>query len=227
MVQPATTAVCRFGEMCDPMAGTITALEYQKKNRDRVSIYLDGRFAFGLPAMVAARLAKGQSLSDAEIEALKAAGSVETAYNQVLNYLAYRPRSRYEVVIYLQRRGVDEHQVEAVAGRLERAGLLDDEAFARFWVENRERFRPRGLHALRYELRSKGIADQVIERALASVDPSASAYHAAGKKARQLNHLDQATFERKLVEHLVRRGFDYEVAHEAARRHWTELTETE
>ena len=42
------------------MAGTITALEYQKKNRDRVSVYLDGRFAFGLPALVAAHLARGQ-----------------------------------------------------------------------------------------------------------------------------------------------------------------------
>jgi regulatory protein len=206
------------------MAGTITALEYQKKNRNRVNVHLDGRFAFGLPAIVAARLARGQSLSDAEVEALKAEDAVETAYARALNYLSYRPRSRAEITTYLRRRGVLENQIEVVTDRLERAGLVDDEAFAQFWVENRERFRPRGLHALRYELRHKGISDKVIDRMLAPLDLSASAYRAAAKKARQMSHLDQATFERKLVDYLARRGFEYEVAREAAGRHWTELT---
>jgi regulatory protein len=109
--------------------------------------------------------------------------------------------------------------------RLERAGLLDDDAFARYWVENRERFRPRGLHALRYELRRKGIGDEVIERALASIDVSASAYRAAEAKARQLRHQDPVTFRRKLLDYLARRGFEYEVAQDATERHWTELKE--
>jgi regulatory protein len=209
------------------MAGTITALEYQKRNRNRVNVHLDGRFAFGLPAIVAARLARGQSLSDAEIEALKAEDAIETAYARAINYLSYRPRSRAEITTYLRRRGVIESQIEVVTERLERAGLVDDEAFAQFWVENRERFRPRGLHALRYELRHKGISDKVIDRVLAPVDLSASAYRAAAKKARQMSHLDKATFERKLVDYLARRGFEYEVAREAAGRHWTELTASE
>ena len=53
------------------MAGRITALKYQKRNKDRVNVYLDGRFALGLPAVVAATLKRGQLLSDAEIEALQ------------------------------------------------------------------------------------------------------------------------------------------------------------
>lgn len=205
------------------MAGKITALENQKRNADRISVYLDGRFAFGLPAIVAARLAQGQDLSDAEIEALQDEGAAETAYNRALNYLSYRPRSQAEIEVYLQKRGVPEHQIGAITGRLERAGLLDDDAFAQYWVENRERFRPRGLRALRYELRSKGVSDETIQRALASVDPSESAYRSASTKARQLNHLDRNSFVQKIVEYLVRRGFDFEVAREAAERHWSEL----
>ncbi len=205
------------------MAGKITALEVQKKNPDRVSVYLDGRFALGLPAIVAARLVRGQFLTDAEIEALQDRGEVETAYNKVLDYLSYRPRSRAEVEAYLQKRGVAEPQREPIVERLERAGLLDDEAFAQFWVENRERFRPRGLRALRYELRGKGVGEETIEQALAAVDTSESAYRSASKKARQLKHLDQKTFYRKIVEYLARRGFEYEVARETAERHWTEL----
>jgi regulatory protein len=207
------------------LAGRITSLEYQKRNQDRVSVFVDGRFAFGLPAIVAATLRPDQFLSDADVERLREQGSVEDAYNSALDYLSYRPRSREEVVRHLQRRNTPEPQIEAVAARLQEACLLDDEAFARFWVENRERFRPRGLAALRYELRSKGVADDAIEQATEMLDPVDSAYRAADKKARQLAHLDQATFHRKLVEFLVRRGFEYEVARQAAQRHWEELTD--
>jgi regulatory protein len=209
------------------MAGKITALEVQKKNPDRVSVYVDGRFALGLPAMTAARLAQGQMLSDADIEALQEDGAVETLYHKTLDYLSYRPRSQAEVEDYLRRRGTPDAQIETVVERLKRAGLLDDEAFARYWVENREHFRPRGLRALRYELRNKGIGDETIEQTLASLDSSESAYRSLEKKAHQWSHLDQQTFYRKTVEYLARRGFEYEVAREAAERHWRELVPEE
>jgi regulatory protein len=205
------------------MAGRVTALEYQKKNRDRVSVYLDGRFAFGIPAIVAAGLTRGQFLSDVEIASIQEQGDVETAYHKALDYLSYRPRSRAEVATYLKKRGLPEEQIDAVNERLERAGLLDDVVFAQFWVENRERFRPKGLRALRYELRLKGISNEIIEQALTSVDVSESAYRSAGKKARQVQHLDEREFHRKIVEYLARRGFDYDVAREAAERHWIEM----
>lgn len=205
------------------MAGKITALKYQKKNPDRVSVYLDGRFAFGLPAIVASRLKRGQALSDAEIEALQAEGEADKAYNSALNYLSYRPRSRYEIHTYLQKRGLPQEQIDGVADRLERAGLLDDEAFARFWVENRERFRPRGLRALRYELRIKGVSGEIIDRALDTVDPAESAYRSAEKKARRLRNLDRQTFYRKMIAFLSRRGFAYDVAREATDRYWADL----
>jgi regulatory protein len=203
----------------------ITALKVQQKNRERASVYLDGRFAFGLPAIIAARLQVGQILTEAEIQALQNEGSIESAYSRTLDYLGYRPRSRSEVVSYLKKRGMDEEQIETIVERLERAGLLDDAAFAQYWVENRERFKPRGARALRYELRRKGLADADIEKALESLDASDSAYRSASRKAEQLRHLDRQTFSRKLIEYLARRGFDYGVAQEAANRHWSELAE--
>lgn len=205
------------------MAGKITALKYQKKNRDRASVFIEGRFAFGVPAIVAASLRRGQFLSDAEIDSLREQGSTETAYSQTLNYLSYRPRSRAETVRYLEKRGLSENQIAAVVSRLERASLLDDEAFAQYWVENRERFRPRGTRALRYELRAKGIAEALIDGALAPIDMSASAHRAASRKAQQLSHLDRSAFRKKLVEYLARRGFDYGVAQETADHYWEAL----
>ena len=122
---------------------------------------------------------------------------------------------------------MDEEQIEASFQRLQRAGLLDDAAFAQYWVDNRERFKPRGARALRYELRHKGLADAEIERALESLDASDGAYRSAVRKAEQLRHLDRQTFSRKLIDYLARRGFDYEVAREAADRHWAELAESD
>jgi len=205
------------------MAGKVTALKYQKKRRDRVSVYLDGHFTLGVPEIVAARLKVGQVLSDDEIEALREHGSVEEAYNRALDYLSYRPRSQAEIATYLQRHDIPETQAQEVVERLKSAGLVDDEAFAQFWVENREQFRPRGPRALRYELRRKGIGQEAIDQALEGVDPLADAYQAATRKAQQLSHLDQPEFFRKLVDYLARRGFDYDVAKEVTNRYWLEF----
>ena len=205
------------------MVGRVTALKYQKRRRDRVSVYLDGRFAFGVPEIVAARLKVGQSLSDDEIEALREHGSAEEAYNRALDYLSYRPRSQAEIMTFLQRHDVPDVQAEDVVERLKAAGLVDDEAFAQFWIENREQFRPRGPRALRYELQRKGVGQEAIDQALEGMDPVAGAYQAAAKKARQLSHLDEPQFFRKLVDYLARRGFDYDVAKEVANRYWSEL----
>jgi regulatory protein len=205
------------------VSGKITALKVQQKNRDRVSVYLDGRYAFGLPAVIAAGLSLGRFLSDSDIDLLRDQGSFEDSYNRTLDYLSYRPRSEAEVTEYLRRREVPDDTITAIIQRLRGAGLLDDEAFARFWVENRERFRPRGIRALRYELRRKGITSDAIDQALDDLDTSASAYQAAVKKAHQLSGLERSVFQRKLVEYLARRGFDYDEARQAADRHWSEL----
>lgn len=211
-----------YGRQGFSFMARITALQVQKKNQDRVSVFLDGHFAFGLPAIVAATLKLDQILSDEEIEALKEQGAVEGAYNRALHYLSYRPRSCAEVIAYLQGRDVPESQISEITARLERAGLLDDAEFARYWVENRETFQPRGPRALRYELQARGLDERVIHQALASLDVADSAYRAAAKKARQLAGSDRDRFFRKLIEYLARRGFSYEVARETAERHWTE-----
>jgi len=206
------------------LSGRITALKYQKRDRERVSVYLNGRFAFGVPEIVAAGLKVGQLLSDAQVTELTERGDTEQAYNAALGYLSYRPRSRAELVTYLRRHGATDDQVEAIVQRLEQAGLSGDEAFARFWVENRERFRPRGPAALRHELRAKGVESAAIASALETLDSADGAYRAAARKAQQLRDLDKTTFFRRLVEFLARRGFEYEVAKETAERHWRELT---
>jgi regulatory protein len=193
------------------MAGTITALRFQKRNPDRVNVYLDERFAFGLAAIEAAGLRVGQTLNDEDIARLQKKDDVERAYERALNFLSYRPRSAAEVRRNLREKDIADEVIETVIERLTRAGLLNDREFARYWVENRFEFNPRGARALRHELWEKGVSDSVIAATLAEFDDEAAARKIAESVARRLAHLEPADFRRRLGAYLARRGFSYTV----------------
>jgi len=209
------------------MAHTITALNAQKRNPQRINIYLDGEFAFGLTRIVAAWLEVGQVLSDEKIAQLQAEDAQEVAYQRALNLLSYRPRSTAEIRQNLSRHGVDEKCMDQVLGRLERSGLVNDAQFARLWVENRSEFRPRSQRALSYELRQRGVAAQDIEDALQSLDNQGLACQAALKHARRLKDLEWQDFRKKMYAFLARRGFNYQDSNVAVRRAWREYHENE
>ncbi len=204
------------------MAGKVTALKVQARNKKRANVYLDGAFAFGLPAIVAARLHVGQLLTDAECEDLRRQGTAEQAYERALTFLGYRPRSAEEISRYLTGKQVPEDVIAQVVARLAEAGLLDDRAFARYWVENRESFRPRGSAALRYELRRKGIGDEDIKAAIGDLDETDAAYRVAQSQALRLGQADRATFRRRLGGFLSRRGFSYATVRGVIDRLWRE-----
>jgi regulatory protein len=205
------------------MAGTITALKLQKKNKERVNVYLDGRYAFGLAAIEAAKLRRGQLLSDQEIEGLLERDSFQKAYGRALRFLSYRPRSEAEVRRYLQGKKVPLAIETEVVERLTSAGLLNDQAFANYWVENRESFNPRGRHALQYELRQKGLSEETIALALEDIDEEKSAYHVLISRARRMPPMDRGSFRKKLGSFLRRRGFSYEAINAAIERAWREM----
>lgn len=193
------------------MTRKITALRFQKRNKNRVNVYLDGEFAFGLAAIEAARLKVGETLSDDEIVRLRMKDEIERAYERALDYLSYRPRSEAEVRRNLRKKDVEEEAIDVVIERLTCADLLDDGEFARYWVDNRMRFNPRGLRGLRYELRRKGVARAIIDDVLATVDVQAAARKAVEAGARRLSRFEPREFRRKLQGYLARRGFSYSV----------------
>lgn len=205
------------------MAGLITALQVQKNNQDRVNVYLDGNFAFGLARIVAAWLSIGQSLSDEKIAELRAQDAQEAAYQRALRYLSFRDRSEAELRRYLTDQQVSEEIIEETISRLQRSGLLSDQRFAHTWVNNRSEFRPRGKRALAYELRHKGIEAEDIHQALQLVDEEDMAYRAALKSVRRYQDLTWQEFRQKVCAFLARRGFDYEVASATATRLWAEM----
>lgn len=204
------------------MTRKVTALTPQQRNKERVNIFLDGKFAFGLAAIVAARLKPGQSLSDDQIAHLQSLDEVEEAYNKALSYLSYRPRSKAELERYLKGKKLADESAAQVMERLAQLQLVDDGEFARYWVENREQFAPRSKYALRSELRQKGLSSGDVDAAVGALDEDASAYEAARKRAARLSALDRETFQRRLSGFLARRGFGYAVVKRIVTRLWRE-----
>lgn len=205
--------------------GKITAIEPQARHENRFNLYIDNHFVLGLSAMVAAKLRVGQVLSAEEISALEHAEEFESAYEKALQFLEPRPRSASEVKQQLRKKKIEADIIERVITRLTDAGLLDDAAFAKYWVENRETFKPRAGRALRFELRQKGLSDSNISEAIGAVDESESAYHAGSARAARFQNLERREFMEKLGAFLMRRGFSYQVAKEAAARLWNEAHE--
>jgi regulatory protein len=200
----------------------ITAIKVQKKNPNRVSIYLDGEFAFGLSRIVAAWLHVGQELSAEKITSLHAEDTQETAYQQALKFLNFRQRSQAEVERNLKDHQFPEEVIAGVIDRLGSSSLLDDDRFAHTWVENRSEFRPRGKRLLRMELRQHGLQDEAIEAAIQNVDEGELAYQVGLKQARKLRDLDRNQFRQKMYGFLARRGFDYEYISTVVERIWHE-----
>jgi regulatory protein len=210
------------------MAGRITALEPQRRRGGRRwNVFVDGAFALSLDAGLAARLQPGEEVDAAALARLAAADEVQRALDAAFAFLAYRPRSAHEVEARLHRKGYSAAAIAAVRARLDRLGLVDDAAFARYWVEQRQAFSPRGRAALRAELRARGVAPAAIAGALASVeDEETAAYRAGQARLRALAGLDHAAFRQRLGAYLQRRGFSYAASAAAVERLWAEARAT-
>jgi regulatory protein len=201
----------------------ISAVKPQQKNPQRMNIYLDGEYAFGLSRIVAAWLKVGQELSEEKVTSLQAEDASEIAYQKALHFLGYRPRSSAELRQNLTKKGISDDLVEQTVTRLQQAGLINDQEFASAWVENRNTFQPRSRSALRMELHRKGLNDEVIQPVLdEQVEESALVQEAARKYAHRLAGLEWPEFRRKLGGFLARRGFSYDTLTPVVSEIWKE-----
>jgi regulatory protein len=200
----------------------ITAIEPQKNHPNRVNIYLDGEFAFGLAKIVAAWLKIGQVLDEARVASLQSEDALEKAYQQAMLFLSYRDRSEAEIRKNLEKHEIPPAVIEQTIERLREERLVNDDQFARNWVANRSEFRPRSKRALSIEMKRKGLAESAIRSATEAVDESTLAYTAAQKRVRRLEGLEWIEFRKKLGEYLARRGFAYDVITLTVKRLWLE-----
>lgn len=208
----------------------ITTLQTQATNSERINIFVDGQFLMGANALIVLQmgLQVGQELTEEQLEQLRNEESLQQAVDRALNYLSFRPRSRQEVRNYLRRKETPPELIETVLSRLDRLDLVNDRTFANFWKETREQFNPKGAHALKSELRQKGVQREIVDEVIDDEQDEERAWRAAQKKAQSLLNqpdIDYATFYRRLGSFLQRRGFGYDVTSRTVKKLWEEHKE--
>jgi regulatory protein len=198
-----------------PTRGRVTALTPQRHDPERVNVFLDGVFAFGLGLDLALRegVAVGDDLDAPRVAALIAADEAGKATGAALALLARRPRSEREVRDRLRQKGYGPGAIDAAVERLAGWNYLDDAAFARYWVENRAAHKPRGERLLAQELRRKGVDRETVAETIAAaeVDEASAALALARAKRRAYDGLEPAVARRRLGAYLGRRGYGYDV----------------
>lgn len=186
----------------------ITAIKQQVKRPDRYSVYVDGKFAFGLSesALIQQRLASGQEIDAAQFAALKDAASTDKAYGNALRYVVMRPRSMWEMRTYLQRKKVDEPVADSIIERLQNLDLLSDEKFAEAWVANRRLLKSTSKRRLRQELQQKRVPSSIIDKVLAEDEADERSVLAEIVAKKQARYPDK----NKFMQYLARQGFSYD-----------------
>lgn len=137
-----------------------------------------------------------------------------------MDRLAERDRSRGELFEALARRQIPAEVAAVVVDQLESEGLVNDERFARSWVESRSRTKGLARAVLRTELRRKDVDDATIDRVLAEVDPAderQAAHRLVQRKLKSVRQLDQSTQVRRLAAMLARKGYSSQVAFDVVR----------
>jgi len=142
----------------------------------------------------------------------------EKFYNKALRFLSFRPRSEHEVVKNLLKKKAPEDLIKKIISKLKEYKFLDDEEFAKWWIEQRTNFKPRSLRLIKMELGQKGIdkdlMDQVIDDLRLTIDDLASAKKLIEKKLPRYKGLDRDKKFQKIARYLASKGFNYDVIKE-------------
>lgn len=203
----------------------ITALKQQIKNPDRVSIYLDGKYSFSLTLnqVVAEKIKIGLELDEETLSALKQKSTDEKLRLKAMNWTLQRPHSIRELRDYLRRviyaqshktqnrptedsKNASEQIIEEFSAR----GWVNDEVFAKWWVERSSRA-SRSTSHLKSELMQKGVDREIISDALMEREDEGLLSQLVEKLRLKTKYQD----DQKLMRHLVSKGFSYSSVREA------------
>ena len=199
----------------------VTAISVQVRDKNRVNVSVDGKYKFSLDLtqVVELGIKIGSEYTEAELADLENESQFGKLYMRALEYSLMRPHSERELSDYLYRKtrdtrtktgsikkGVSKALTERVYARILDKGYVNDEAFARYWVENRQLRKGISKRKLQAELASKGVDRSIVESLLSQTERNDEdeLSKIIEKKAGRYND------EQKLVAYLARQGFSYD-----------------
>ena len=193
---------------------TITSIKQQKK-KDRVNVYLDDKFGFGidLDNFVLLNLKVDQELTEEEIEKIVRKAEFQKTFDKLLRFAMVRPRSEKEIRDSFRRKEVHESLHFDLLKKLKHLNLLNDLEFARWWIDQRIQFKKKSKRIIIQELRIKGISQNNIDDAFGEtvIDEEKLAKELLSKKMYKWEKLEPRLKRQKTSQYLAGKGFGWDV----------------
>jgi len=184
----------------------ITNLSIQVKNPDRVNVYIDSIYSFSLSInqVVELGIKINQEIDENDIYSYKSQSELGKYYIKTYKYCLVRPRSTYEVQLYLKKKNISEEFIDHIVNKLTKNKILDDLKFCEWWISNRNVKKGSSLLQIKSELKKKGLANSLIEEVLEKSDR-----HDSVEIIKIYNRKKNKYDSEKMKSYLASKGFKY------------------
>ena len=154
------------------VAGEITLIEVQKKNKKRFNVYIKGQFAFGISenTLVKFALHKGQVLDKDFIADIQQIDKEDYAYQLAVRFLSHQLRSEKEVRAKLTEEEIEPEVMEKAVAKLKEVKLIDDTMFGQAYTRTAMNINKKGPNVIARELKNKGLGEDEIDQSLNEYD---------------------------------------------------------
>lgn len=195
----------------------ITKIEKQKKDKKRYNIFINNKFYFGVygEAILKFGLRKNDEIDDERINEIKEYDELNYGKKIAYAYLSYKERSKKDLEKRLRGKKISEDVIENITKLLEEQKYLDDEIYAKNFLENKLNNKPMGKKLLQNKLMEKGIDKETIKETIQQnytqekeIKLAKELLEKYEKKLRVKNILQK---KQKCYQYLHSRGFDYEI----------------
>jgi len=196
----------------------ITSIEKNKKNRDRLSVYIDGKFAFTISEedYLSMHLYEKKDITQETIDYIKDTLNFREAKSKAVRYLSLKLRTEQEVRKKLHDDGYDNECIEKVVNELMAIGYINNKLYAQKYVFDRSKLKPISKKMMKRELISRGIAEETADEVLDDwkVEDSVVARSLLKRKFGKYDLKDKKIL-RKAYMFLLHRGFSMSIIREA------------
>ena len=192
----------------------ITAIEPQKKNKERVNVYIEGEYAFsvGMETAYHFQMKKGQEISYDALNAAVREDNEKYGFDLAVRYLSYSMRTQKEVEDHLKRKEMDEGVIQQVIQKLAHYNYIDDEQYARAYLTDHLNFGGKSIKLLAYQLGQKGISKETIQSVLSDEDyqkEEENLEHLVKNLMKKNQSLEKRKRNDKIMRSLASKGYQY------------------
>ncbi|NMA33497.1 MAG: regulatory protein RecX [Clostridiaceae bacterium] len=146
----------------------ITSVERNRKHRDRLSVFVDGRFAFTISEedYLSLNLYEKSEITEETIEYIRNTVNFRDARSRAVRYLTLRIRTEKEVRDKLKSEGFDRECISRVIDELKAIGYINNQLYAQKYVFDRSKLKPMSKKMMKLQLLSKGISEETADEVL-------------------------------------------------------------